>query len=165
MTQAHLDLQSQLVSQNISNISDPSTTPLCDTSPILFLSPIEPTNNQPEQMDTNHITSTPSDTDEKPTEQSTSIPPPSKKKYDRMKDPIFLTFPVYPPVISTKDSISTQRDENLIPILSTKNFTFKSQLTSLHMHPTDYTFKLYDKNQDFFTSVCFENNDTISLLA
>ena len=70
-----------------------------------------------------------------------------------MKDPIFPTSPVYPTLISPKDSISTQRDENLIPILSNKNFTFKSQLTSLYMHPTDYTFKLYDKNQYFLTSI------------
>ena len=153
MTQAHIDLQSQLDSQNISNTSDPSTTPLCNTSPILFLSPIEPTNNQREQMDTNHITSKSSDTDEKPPEQSISTPPPSKKKFDIMKDPSFLTSPVYPPVISPKDSISTQRDDYLIPILSTENFTFKSQLTSLYVHPTDYSFKLYDKNQDFFTSI------------
>ena len=76
MTQAHLDLRSQLDSQNISNISDPSTTPLCNTSPILFLSPIERTKNQPEQMDTNLITSKSSDTDEK---QPISAPPPSKK--------------------------------------------------------------------------------------
>ena len=78
MTQAHVDLQSQLDSQNISNISDPSTTPLCNISPISFLSPIEPTNSQPEQMDTNHITSKPSDTDEKPPEQSILTPLPSK---------------------------------------------------------------------------------------
>ena len=97
-------------------------------------------------MDSNHITSKSSDTDEKHPEQSTSTPPPSKKKYDILKDPIFLTSPVYPPVISPKDSISTQRGENFIPILSTENFTFKAQLTSLYIHPTDYTFKLYDKN-------------------
>ena len=70
-----------------------------------------------------------------------------------MKDPTFLTSHVYPPLISVKDSISTQRDDYLIPILSNEIFTFKSQLTSLYMHPTDYTFKLYDKNQHFFTSV------------
>ena len=153
MTQALIDLQSQLDSQNISNISDPSTTPLCNTSPILFLSPIEPTNNQPEQMDTNHITSKSSDTDEKPPEQSISTTPPSKKKNDIMNDHIFLTSPVYPPVIYPKDSISTQRYDYLIPILSNENFTFKPQLTSLYMHPTDYTFKLYDKNRNFFTSI------------
>ena len=118
MTQAHIDLQSQLDSQNISNISDQSTTPLCNTSLILFLSPTEPANNQTEQMDTNHITSKSSDTDEKPPEQSISTPPPSKKN-DTKKDPIFLTSSVYPPVISSKDSVSTQRDDYLIPILST----------------------------------------------
>ena len=149
MTQTHIDLQSQLDSQKISNISDPSTKPLCNTSPILFLSPIEPTNNQQKQMDTNLITSKSSDTDEKPPEQPISTLPPSKKKYNVLKDPIFLTSPVYPPVISpkdSKDSISTQRVDFLTPILSTENFTFKYRLKSLCMHPTDYTFKLYDKN-------------------
>ena len=158
MTQAHLDLQSQLESQNISNISDPSTTPLCNNSPISFLSPIEPTNNQNEQMDPSHKSS---DTDNNETstqnhkrpQRSPSTPPPSKKKYDIMKDPIFLTSPVYPPLISPKGSISTQRDDYLIPILSNENSTFKSELTSLYMHSTDCTFKLYDKNQDFFTSI------------
>ena len=82
-------------------------------------------------MDTNHITSQSSDTNEKPPEQSISTPLPSKKKYDIMKDPIFLTSPVCLPVISPKDSISTQRDDYLIPILSIENFRFKSQLTSL----------------------------------
>ena len=158
MTQAHLDLQSQLDSQNISNNSDPSTTPLCKNSPISFISPIEPTKNQIEQMDT---TQNSSDIDNneissqnhKLSEPSLSTPPPSEKKYDIMKDPIFLTSPVYPPLISPKYSILTQRDDYLILILSNENFTFKSQLTSLYKHPTDYTFKLYDKNQDFFTSI------------
>ena len=80
----------------------------------------------------------------KPSEQSASTPPLSKQKYDKMKDPIFPTSPVYPPRISPKDSISPQREDYPIPILSTENFTFKS----LYMHPTDYTFNLYDKNQD-----------------
>ena len=53
MTQAYVDLQSQLDSQTISNISDLTTTTSCSTSPTSFLSPIEPTNNQIEQMDTN----------------------------------------------------------------------------------------------------------------
>ena len=108
-------------------------------------------------MDTTHKSS---DTDNqissqnhKPPEQSPSTPPPSNKKYDIMKDPVFLTSSVYPPLISPKDSISSQRNDYLIPILSNEKFTFKSQLTSPYMHPTDNTFKLYDKNQDFFTSI------------
>ena len=67
MTQAHPDLQSQLDSQNISDISDPSTTPLCNTSPISFLSPTkpEPTNNRIEQMDTTIFKSSGSDHNDK----------------------------------------------------------------------------------------------------
>ena len=70
-----------------------------------------------------------------------------------MKDSVFLSSPIYPPFISFKPSLSTTRDDHLIPILSQDDFIFKSQLTSLYMHPTDYSFRLYDKNQDFFTSI------------
>ena len=81
MTQAHKDLQSQLDSRNISNISDPSTTPLCNKSPISFPSPIEPTTNQIEQMDSTHKSSGTdnneiSSQNHKPPEQSPSTPPP-----------------------------------------------------------------------------------------
>ena len=76
-----------------------------------------------------------------------------KKRYEIMKDPIFLSSPVYPPSIPSKISLCTNRDDHLIPILSTDDFVFKAQLTSLYMHPTDYSFRLYDKNQDFFTSI------------
>ena len=153
MTQAHL--QSQLDSQNNSNISDPSTTPLCNNSPISFLSPVEPTNNQIEQIDTTQKNSDAANNEtssqnHKPPEQPPSTPPPSKKKYDILRDPIFLTSPLCPPLISPKVSISTQGDYYLIPILSNENFIFKPQLISIYMHPTDYTFKLNDKNQDFF---------------
>ena len=70
-----------------------------------------------------------------------------------MKVPTFLTPPVYPPQRTLKDSISTQTDDYLKPVPSNEKFTFKSQLTSLYMYPTDYTFKLHEKNQDFFTSI------------
>ena len=70
-----------------------------------------------------------------------------------MKDPAFLSSPIYPPIITTKPQLSRTRVDYRVPILSTNRFSFKSQLTSLYMHTTDYTFKLYDKNQDFFTSI------------
>ena len=90
-------------------------------------------------------------------DQSPETPSPTKKKYEIMKDPAFLSSPIYPPIIpTTKPQLSTTRDDYLVPILSTYRFSFKSQLTSLFMHPTDYTFKLYDKNQDFFTSIAFK---------
>ena len=112
-------------------------------------------------MDTTYHVSKSSDTDyneissqnHKPHEKSASTPPPLKKKYDILKIHIFRTSPVYPSLIYPKDSISTQRDDYLIPILSNKNLTFKSQLTSLSLHPTEYTYKLYYKNQDLFTFI------------
>ena len=82
-----------------------------------------------------------------------TTPPPPKKRYEIMKDPIFLSSPIYPPSIPSKISICTNRDDHLIPLLSTGNFVFKAQLSSLYMHPTDYSFRLYYKNQDFFTSI------------
>ena len=70
-----------------------------------------------------------------------------------MKDTAFLPSPIYPPKLPSKLSISANQDDHLIPHLSLDRFIFTSQLTSFYMHPTDYTFKVYDKNQDFFTSI------------
>ena len=53
----------------------------------------------------------------------------------------------------SKRFVSTHRGDSFIPIHTNDTLTFKSQLTSLYKHPRDYTFKLYDKNQDFFTSI------------
>ena len=76
-----------------------------------------------------------------------------KKRYENMKDPVFLSSPIYSPFISSKPSLSTTRDDHLILLFSHDDFIFKAQLTSLYMHPTDYSFCLYDKSQDFFTSI------------
>ena len=70
-----------------------------------------------------------------------------------MKDPVFLSLPIYPPFIPSKPSLSTNRDDHLIPLFSHDDFIFKAQLTTLYMHPTHYSSCLYDKNQDFFTSI------------
>ena len=70
-----------------------------------------------------------------------------------MKDPVFFSSPIFPHNIPSQLSLFTNRDDHLIPLLSQDNFTFKAQLTFLYMHPTDYTFRLYDKNQDFVTSI------------
>ena len=87
------------------------------------------------------------------TKYTHGTPLPPKKRYEFMKDPVFLASPIYPPFISSKPSLSTTRDDHLIPLLSHDDFIFKAQLTSLYMHPTDYSFRLYDQNQDFFTSI------------
>ena len=87
------------------------------------------------------------------TDHTHETPPSPKKRYEILKDPVFLSSPIYHPFISSKPSLSTTRDDHLIPLLSHDNFIFKAQLTSLYMHPTDYSFHLYDKNHDFFTSI------------
>ena len=68
-----------------------------------------------------------------------------------MKDPVFLSSPIFHPKIPSQPSLSTTRDDHLIPILSQDNFTFKEQLTSLYMHPTDYTFRQCNKIEKDFS--------------
>ena len=166
IAQEQIDLQNQLEMHT----TDFITKPLSNDSLVLLLdnkeTPDNPLNDQREhqnvppkntqdQMEHQNVSSknkTPSDHD-----QSPETPPPTKKKYEIMKDPAFLSSPIYPPIIPTKPQLSTTRDYYLVPILSTNRFCFKSQLTSLYMHPTGYTFKLYDKNQDFFTSIASKN--------
>ena len=80
------------------------------------------------------------------TDRTHATPPPTKKQYEIMKDPIFLSSQIYPPFIPSKPSLSTNRVDHLIPLLSHDDFIFKAQLTSLYVHPTDYSFRLYDKN-------------------
>ena len=50
-----------------------------------------------------------------------------------MKDPVFLSSPIYPPFIPSKPSLCTNRDDHLIPLLSLDDFVFKAQLTSLYI--------------------------------
>ena len=153
MTQAQIDLQTQLEQ---ATPTDLITRPLSNDSPVLYIETSEqtpPTFLEPmEHTKVEHENSkpTPSQAD---TDHTQSTPPPPKKRYEIMKDPIFLSSPIYPPSIPSKISLCTNRDDHLISILSTDDFVFKAQLTSLYMHPTDYSFRLYDKNQDFFTSI------------
>ena len=129
---------------------------LLNDSPVLYIDIFEPipttSLEQMEQEKIEHDTSKVS-TPLNDIDHTHATPPPPKKRYEIMKDLVFLSSPIYPPFISTNTSLSTSRDDHLISLLSHDNFTFKAQLTSLYMHPTDYTFRLYDKNQDFFTSI------------
>ena len=151
MTQAQVDLQNQLEQAT----ADLTTRPLPNDSPVLYIDTSEPipttSLEQMEQDKIKHDTSKVSTFND--IDHTHATPPPSKKRYEIMKNPVFLSSPIYPPFISTNTSLSTNRDDHLISLLSHDDFTFKAQLTSLYMHPTDYLFRLYDKNQDFFTSI------------
>ena len=93
------------------------------------------------------------------TDRTHATPPPPKKRYESMKDPVFLSSSIYSPFIPSKPSISTNRDDHLIPPFSHGDFISKAQLTFLYMHQYDYSFRLYDKNQNFFTSIASKISD------
>ena len=120
MTQAQIDLQTQL-EQTSSNLT---THPLFNHFPVLFPETLDQTNtnnaNTTEQVE--HNTSkvhTPPDNTNEP-------PPPPQKRYQTMKEPLFLSSLVFPPTIPSKPSLSTNRDDHLIPLLSPDNFIFKA---------------------------------------
>ena len=122
MTQAQLEFHNmtsqvtveQSNSQNQLELHtvDLITKPLSNDSPVLFLDTKETSHDPiPDQMEHQNIPSknkTPSDHD-----QSPDTPPPTKKKYEIMKDPAFLSSPIYPPIIPTKSQLSTTRDDYL----------------------------------------------------
>ena len=152
LTQAQVDLQNQLEQAT----ADLTTRPLLNESPVLYIDTSEPipttSLKQMEHEKIEHDTSKVS-TPLNVTDHTHATPPPPKKRYEIMKDPVFLSSLIYPPFISPKTSFSTNRNDLLISLLSHDDFIFKAQLTSLYMHPTDYSFRLYDKNQDFYTSI------------
>ena len=124
MTQAQLDLQKLDLQTQLEQIpSDLTTQPLFNNSAIPFLQKIKLL--QITHMNYHHY---------------------HRKKYEIMKDRILLSSPIYPPILASKHSLSTNCDDHLIPIPSHNRFRFKAQMTSLYMHPTDYTFRLFDKN-------------------
>ena len=143
MTQ--IDLQNQLEQVT----ADLTTRPLLNDAPVLYIDTSEPTStNSLEQDKIEHDTpKIPPPIDD--TDRTCATPPPPKKRYEIMKVPVLLSSPIYPPFIPSKPSHSTNRDDHLIPLLAHNNFIFKAQLTSLYMHPTEFSFRLYDKNQDF----------------
>ena len=150
--QAQVDLQYQLEQAT----ADLTTRPLRNDSPVLYIDTSQPipttTLEQMEQEKIEHDTSKFS-TPLNDTDHTHATPPPPKKRYEIMKDPVFLSSLIYPPFKSSKTSLSTNRDVHLNSLLSHDDFIFTAQLTSLYMHPTDFSFRLYDKNQDFFTSI------------
>ena len=96
VTQEQIDLQNQLEMHT----ADLITKPLSNDSPVLFLDTKQSDDPIPDPMEHQNIpikNKTPSDHD-----QSPDTPPPTKKEYEIMKVPAFLSSPIYPPVIPTK---------------------------------------------------------------
>ena len=144
MKQAHLDLQLEPSS------SDFTTQPLFNDSPVPFFVNIAQVDAQPSEEIEQIEHTTPSKV-HTPPDTTHEVPSRPKKRYEIMKDPVYLSSTIFRPKISSQLSLSTTRDDHLIPILSKAIFTFKAQLTSLYMHPTDYIFRLYNKNQAIMT--------------
>ena len=145
MTQAHLDLQLEPSS------SDLTTQSVFNDSPVLFLENIDQVSAHPSE-EIEQIEHTTPKKVHNPPDTTHEVPPPPKKRYEKTKESVFHSSLIVSPKIPSQPSLSTTRDDHSIPLLSQDNFTFIAQLTSLYMLPTDYTFRLYDKNQDFFTS-------------
>ena len=128
MTQAHLDFQNMtphitqepidLQYQLEMHTTDLITKPLSNDSPVIFLDTNDlPNISSHDEMEHQPIPSknnAPSDHDKSP-----ETTPPTKKKYETMKDPAFSSSPVYPPIIPTKPQLFTNREDYLAPILST----------------------------------------------
>ena len=99
-TQAHVDLHNQLEQAT----ADLTTRPLLNDSPVLYIDTSEPIpTTSLEQMDQEKIehdtskVSTPlNDID-----HTHATPPPPKKRNEILKDPVFLSSPIYPPFIYT----------------------------------------------------------------
>ena len=158
MTQALLDLQLEHSS------SDLTTQPIFNDCPVLFLETLDQVNAHPSEQVEQTEHTTPTKVNISP-DRAHEVPQPTKKRYETMKYPAFLSSLIFPPEIPSQPSLSATRDDHLIPLLLQDSFTFEAQLYSLYMHPTDYTFRLYDKNEVFFHVKSFKNHVSLPILA
>ena len=116
MTQAQIDLQKQAqidIEKQLEQATpaDLTTRPLND-SPVLYIETSEQTPSTfLEQMEHTKVehenpkTTTPHDD----TDHTQTTPPPPKTRYEIIKDPVFLSSPIYPPSIPSKTSLCTKR--------------------------------------------------------
>ena len=76
-----------------------------------------------------------------------------KRKYpDITADKPFMESGACPPLIKPSKQ-GEDRDCDLSPVLSSRQFTFQSHLTSLYMIPTKYKFIIREFNNDYHTSI------------
>ena len=76
----------------------------------------------------------------------------ARKYPDITADKPFMESGACPPFIKPIKQ-DEDRDCELVPILSSKQFTFQSQLTSLCMIPTKYKFIIREFKNDYHTSI------------
>ena len=105
MTQAQLDLQKQAQIDPQKQLeqatpTDLTTRPLLNDSPVLYIETFEETPptflEQMAHTKVEHENPKPA-TSHDDTDHTQTTPPPPKKRYEIMKDPIFLSSPIYPP--------------------------------------------------------------------
>ena len=119
-------------------------------------------NSEQDSSDTEHIEhQTPPEKRRTPPETNDYEQPHEtpKKRYELMKDPVFLSLPIYPPILHSKHSLSANRDDYLVSSLAHDRFIFKSLRFHIQTHvfvlaPTDYTFELYDRIKTFLNLHC-----------
>ena len=76
-----------------------------------------------------------------------------KRKYpDLTADKCFMESGACPPFIKPSKQ-DEDRDCDLVPILSSRQFTFQSHLTSLYVIPTKYRFIIREFKNDYHTSI------------
>ena len=119
----------------------------------LLASPLNITIQQNVNEDTNS-SSTQKPMETIPVEQIDHINAKSqKRKYpDITADKPFMESGACPPFIKPSKQ-DEDRDCDLIPILSSKRFTFQSHLTSLYMIPTKYKFIIREFKNIYHTSI------------
>ena len=118
----------------------------------LLASPLNITIQQNVNGDKNSPSQEPMETI--PVEQIDHIHAKSQKsKYpDITADKPFMESGASPPFIKPAKQ-DEDRDCDLIPILSTRHFTFQSHLTSLYMIPTKYKFIIREFKNDYHDSI------------
>ena len=108
MTQAHLGLQLE------PSPSDLITQPLLNDSPVLFLKTLDQVNAHPSEQVEKTESTTPSKVNTPP-DTTHQVPPPPKKRYEFIKDLVFLSSPIFLFKIPSQPSLSSTRDDQLIP--------------------------------------------------
>ena len=91
-----------------------------------------------------------------PPDNTTESPKPRKKRYEIMKDPLFLSSVVFPPTIPSKPSLSTNRDDHLIPLLSSHtiiSFLEHNSLLHICIVVTIHFVVYMTKSKIFFTAI------------